>query len=150
MLIISKKPQSNFLSQIITMTNQQMSKRTNMLVLFNKYYMPDISLYNIQCQPISSEQSDSDADINTLDRIHIASVTTWKISITMDCVFVEHPIQTSTMIPTISKHVKSPLAPCLTHACQTGGLLLLTTLFINNNNLNLKQHMTCTCYNLAS
>ena len=47
-----------------------------MPVLFNKYYMPDTSLSNIQCQPISSEQSNSDADINTLDQVLIASVTT--------------------------------------------------------------------------
>jgi len=76
MLIISEKPQRNLLNQITTLINQQMSNRTHMFVLFNKYYMPDTSLSNIQCQPISSEQSDSDADINTLDRIHIASVTT--------------------------------------------------------------------------
>jgi len=48
---------------------------------------------------------------------------------------------------TLPKHVISPLAPCLTHTCQTGGLLLLTTLIINDCNLNLKQYMTCTCYN---
>jgi len=41
MLIISEKPQSNFLNQIITLINQQVSKRTHMLVLFNKYFMTD-------------------------------------------------------------------------------------------------------------
>jgi len=149
MLIISEKPQSNFLNQIITLINQRVSKRTHMLVLFNNYYTTDTSSSNIQCQPISSEQSNSDIDINTLDRIHIASVTTWRISITLVYVFVEHPMQTSTLISILPKHVKSPLAPCLTHACQTGGLLLLTT-FIIDCNSNLKQYMTCTCYNLAS